>query len=94
MFAPKIAINEGLVLEYGLVMRSFEDGFFIAFLRRVLINLRLVPSLAFISLALCSVLTGGIEAEMIVGCVIAGPFMHPVALEKFALTLVMKFVLL
>ena len=62
LLAAEIAINEGLVLEYGLVVRSFEDRFFIAVLRWVLVSLSLVPNLPFVSLALRPVLTDGLEA--------------------------------
>ena len=30
---------------------------------------------------------------MVVGCMIAGPFIHPVALEKLTLSLIMQFIL-
>lgn len=39
-------------------MRSFEDRFFIGLLRWVLVSLSPIPILAFIPLALRSVLTG------------------------------------
>lgn len=52
LLATEITINEGLVLEDGLVVGSFEDRLLVALFRWVFVSLSLVAYLPFVSLTL------------------------------------------
>lgn len=95
LLSSEISVNECLIFEDRFIMCTFENRFFIGVFngKRFFISLSFVSDFSFVELAVGAISTNWLEDEVFVG-MIAAAFVQAVTLEKFALALIVQFVLL